>query len=536
MADPSEQQIMPPTKGAIQQVASAEIDQQVATARRFPRDAIKAKADSMAIATRNQETATACFYLLKRGKKRIIGPSIRLAEILCQNWGNLRCDTRIEEIGRTRLTAASAVWDLERNVLVVMRSQRGITYSGGGRYNEDMITTTANAAASIAFRNAVFKLIPPDITEAIFQKCQDVSAGTAKAFAQNRIDMVQAFEAIDVPLEVILNEFGAQHLDDVGRQEMLFLRAAYTSITKEGMDATSIFVGRKEKGAQASPATDPAPSPAAQSSEPGVESHPAPEGPKAAQPPEGDAPNAASIIANAQADPSKADTPRVYDSSRMFDWIGVTAEGEEVSGEMEAPSADVVSAVLRDERHIKPLSVSIQELRDYHWTGTDKDGEKVSGKLKTRAISDVKVALQKLEIEFDEIIEFDPETEGAPLDPAARGSEGDGDGDQEADFDWRTTTIPADGPRESRVAIRDVLHAKLLDKSVTGKAEPRDELVNALNDLTMQVERLRLDKPRLQRTFSGAPDSYYEKPQEIATLIRWVVARLTKKPTPGAAE
>lgn len=525
MSDPSEQQILPAPgpKGAIHQVAAAEIDQQVATARRFPRDAIKAKADSMAIATRNQETATACFYLLKRGTKRIIGPSIRLAEILCQNWGNLRCDTRIEEIGRTRLTAASAVWDLERNVLVIMRSQRGITYSHGGRYNEDMITTTANAAASIAFRNAVFKLIPPDITEAIFQKCQDVSAGSAESLADNRVKMVKAFGAIDVPLDVILNEFGAEALEDLGRQEMLFLRAAYTSITKEGMDATSVFVGRqKEKGAQASQAGDPAAAPASQGSHGDSTSEPPSKEQKAAHRSEGDAPNAADIIANAQADPSKADTPRVYDSSREYAWKGVNADGEEVSGTMEAPGADVVYAVLEEERSIKQIEVTLVELREYHWTGIDQEGKKVSGKLKARDASVVPGALQD---KFGITVQAVSEDE---IDPEA-------DGDQDAeptgpagDYDWTTSIIPAGDHHDERAVVWSVLMAKERSKHVIEHAVDRANLVVALEIMADHVARLGLDKKRLQLTFTSAPDSY-DAPEAIVGLLEWVNVRLAKK-------
>jgi hypothetical protein len=482
-----EQQILPaPSKGSIHQVAAAEIDQQVATARRFPRDAIKAKADSMAIATRNQETATACFYLLKRGSKRIIGPSIRLAEILCQNWGNLRCDTRIEEIGRTRLTAASAVWDLERNVLVIMRSQRGITYSHGGRYNEDMITTTANAAASIAFRNAVFKLIPPDIIDAIFQKCQDVSAGSAKSLADNRVQMVKAFVAIDVPLDVILNEFGAEQLEDLGRQEMLFLRAAYTSITKEGMDATSVFVGRKkEKGAQGSQGGDHAAAPASKGSDGASTSEPPSEQQKAAHRAEGDAPNAADIIANAQADPSKADTPRVYDSTRQYEWGGLTEDGKKVSGVMEAPDAGVVAAVLREEQGIKPTKV-----------------EEVLDTVKLH--------------------EPDPKTD-APPDP-----DGDQKAEPDAPYDWTTSIIPAGNRHDERAIVWAVLMAKERSKDVIDYTVDRPNLTTALDEMAYHVARLGLNKKRLQLTFTSAPDGYKD-PFSIVQLIEWVNVRLGKK-------
>src|SRR6185369_3899928 len=80
---------------AIEAISRAEIDIQVATAKRYPRQLSKVKSDMMGFATLDQETAEACFYSLPRGGKTIQGPSVRLAEIALSTFGNCRAGTRI---------------------------------------------------------------------------------------------------------------------------------------------------------------------------------------------------------------------------------------------------------------------------------------------------------------------------------------------------------------------------------------------------------------------------------------------------------
>ena len=81
--------------GAIAQIEQAQIDTQIATARRYPRNIAKVKAQMLAIATLDEETAAACSYALPRAGKVITGPSVRLAEIALSAFTNVRAATRI---------------------------------------------------------------------------------------------------------------------------------------------------------------------------------------------------------------------------------------------------------------------------------------------------------------------------------------------------------------------------------------------------------------------------------------------------------
>lgn len=67
------------------QLSRAEVDQKIATARAYPRQVTKAIQNIMTLATLDEETAEECSYALPRGKKPIVGPSARFAEIVYQN-------------------------------------------------------------------------------------------------------------------------------------------------------------------------------------------------------------------------------------------------------------------------------------------------------------------------------------------------------------------------------------------------------------------------------------------------------------------
>ena len=136
----------------VREQEAAAIDMQIATAKRFPREVSKAKERILELATVDPDTAAACFYEMPRGGKKIDGPGIRLAEIVAHSWGNLHAAARVVEVGKTHVTVQGVCWDLENNFKAMKEVKSKILYSDGRRYNDDMIITTTNAAASKAIR------------------------------------------------------------------------------------------------------------------------------------------------------------------------------------------------------------------------------------------------------------------------------------------------------------------------------------------------------------------------------------------------
>lgn len=155
----------------------ANIDIQVSTAKQYPRSISRCANNAIAIATMDKETAQSCGYALPRGGKPITGPSVHLAKIIAQQYGNLRAEAKVVEITDRQVVSRGTAWDLENNYAVSFEVRRSIVGRGGNRFTDDMITVTGNAANSIAYRNAIFGIVPKSITEKAYKAAQHMITG-----------------------------------------------------------------------------------------------------------------------------------------------------------------------------------------------------------------------------------------------------------------------------------------------------------------------------------------------------------------------
>ena len=158
-------------------VERANVDSQVATAKQYPRDLARSVNNSIAMATMDYATAQSCGYALPRGGKPITGPSVHLAKLLVSNWGNMRAEAKVVQITDKQVISRGTCWDLENNVATAFEVRRSIVGKSGKRFTDDMITVTGNAANSIAYRNAVFSVIPKAITDKVYQAAQHFITG-----------------------------------------------------------------------------------------------------------------------------------------------------------------------------------------------------------------------------------------------------------------------------------------------------------------------------------------------------------------------
>lgn len=155
----------------------ANVDAQVSTAKRYPRNISRAVDNSIALATLDNETAQSMGYALPRGGKPITGPSVHLAKLVVSNWGNMRTEAKVVSVTDKEVISRGTAWDLENNVASAFEVRRKITGKDGRRFNEDMITVTGNAANSIAYRNAVFAVVPKGIVDKIYKAAQKQITG-----------------------------------------------------------------------------------------------------------------------------------------------------------------------------------------------------------------------------------------------------------------------------------------------------------------------------------------------------------------------
>ena len=107
-----------------------------------------------------------------------------------------------------------------------------------------MQVVTGNAASSIAFRNAVFKVIPKAYTKKVIEEIKQVALGQANNHEMKRQSTIKWFEARGVTLDEILQYIEADCIESIDAEKLLTLRATCTAI-KEG--TTSIAETFKQK-------------------------------------------------------------------------------------------------------------------------------------------------------------------------------------------------------------------------------------------------------------------------------------------------
>lgn len=155
----------------------ANVDAQVTTAKQYPRNIARCVDNSIALATMDYETAQSMGYALPRGGKPITGPSVHLAKLIVSNWGNMRTEAKVVEITDKEVVSRGICWDLEANTASSFEVRRKITDKYGKRFSDDMITVTGNAANSIAYRNAVFAVVPKGVVDKVYRAAQGLITG-----------------------------------------------------------------------------------------------------------------------------------------------------------------------------------------------------------------------------------------------------------------------------------------------------------------------------------------------------------------------
>lgn len=252
------------------QLAGAEINQQIATARAHPRSVQKFIGEATALVALNETVAGQCFYALARSGKPIEGPSARFAEIVAYSWGNCRAGARVVSEGDDFITSQGVFLDLERNVGIQYEVQRRITGKDGKRFGTDMIGVTGNAANSIALRNAVLKGVPKAFWELPYQRARAVIAGDYKTIDSRRGAAVQAFAAFGVTAPQLLAKLGRAGLADVTVDDLVLLHALLNSLKDGELTPEAMFTTGEAKvyTAPRKEAAAPPPPPAAEPPDP----------------------------------------------------------------------------------------------------------------------------------------------------------------------------------------------------------------------------------------------------------------------------
>lgn len=208
-----------------------ELDVQISTAKKFPRSIVAFKRLAEEMATIDEETAGSMFYMLPRAGKRIEGPSVRLAEIVGSAWGNVRYDGRVIEVQERYVVAQGTCLDLERNTGARVEVRRRITNKEGRRYDDDMITVTANAAVSIALRQCIFKVVPFAYIKGIYERAKEVAIGKGLTMEQRRTRAFDWFAKVGAKPENLFKILDRKGLEDITVDDLVALQGMKNAIS-----------------------------------------------------------------------------------------------------------------------------------------------------------------------------------------------------------------------------------------------------------------------------------------------------------------
>jgi hypothetical protein len=226
----------------------AAIDVQISTAKAYPRNITRATQNALAIVTIDADTAKTCTYSVPRGGKAITGPSVHLAKILAQVWGNMRVEAKVVSIDATQVTSEAVCFDLENNLAIKTQVKRSIV-GRTGRYSEDMITVTGNAANSIALRNAVLSVIPRAIVDKIYNAAKQTITGDVsdktKLIAKRKQVVDALKDTYSVTEKEILFAIGKAAVDHITPDDLVVLIGIGTAIKDGDTTVDQAFRGVK---------------------------------------------------------------------------------------------------------------------------------------------------------------------------------------------------------------------------------------------------------------------------------------------------
>lgn len=229
------------TPDALSLITKAEIDVQISTAKAFPRSLKQFIDRAMSMATLTEDIAASCSYALPRGGKSLEGPSVRLAEIVCSSYGNIRAGARVIANDGKTITAQGICHDLETNNSVTVEVKRSIVGKDGKTFREDMQVVTGNAACAIAYRNAVFKVVPAALISEVYDRAQEVARGTAETLVKRRDKALEYFRSLKVTDKQICDALGIKKVEDIDLEKLSVLTGMRAAIKNNEATVQSLF-------------------------------------------------------------------------------------------------------------------------------------------------------------------------------------------------------------------------------------------------------------------------------------------------------
>lgn len=218
----------------------AEVQAAMTIAKRFPRDPRRAM-DRIINACSRVSLAECAVYQYARGGTDVTGPSIRLAEAVAQEWGNLQFGVRELEQRLGESTVEAYAWDLETNTRsskIFQVKHKRHTKKGTFELEDprDIYEMVANQGAR-RLRSCILAVIPGDVIDAAVNQCEVTVKSKIEVTPETIKKMVEAYATLGVTAEQLSGVI-QRHLETMTPAQYLRLRKIYQSI-RDGMSSPS---------------------------------------------------------------------------------------------------------------------------------------------------------------------------------------------------------------------------------------------------------------------------------------------------------
>ncbi|NEV75525.1 hypothetical protein DYI24_00315 [Rhodopseudomonas sp. BR0C11] len=215
---------------------------------RRPRSPTRVRTNLLQLVTLDPASAVESMYAIPRGGKPVTGPSIRFAEALKQAWGNCWASSEVRRVNREEkfVESVGLFIDFETNAVTEASHQRSISDRHGKIFKDDMIRATANAASSIAMREAILKGVPKPVWREAYDAVVRIIAGDIKTLAQSRESALQAFAIYGVKPEQVFGALGVIGAEDILLDHIPVMRGMFAAL-KNGEATVEEMFGRPEK-------------------------------------------------------------------------------------------------------------------------------------------------------------------------------------------------------------------------------------------------------------------------------------------------
>lgn len=221
-----------------------EVQAAMVVAKKFPRDENVSETRIMN-ACKRRSLAEQATYEYPRGTETVTGPSIRLAEVIAQNWGNIDFGITELEQKNGESTVMAYCWDLETNtrqtkIFTVPHIRSTKNGSKALTDPRDIYELVANQGAR-RLRACILGIIPGDIVESAVLACRKTLSGGAKPLAERIEVCINLFlEQYGVPKES-LEKYIGMNTNGWTEQTLVRLAAVNTSLKNGIADLTQFF-------------------------------------------------------------------------------------------------------------------------------------------------------------------------------------------------------------------------------------------------------------------------------------------------------